>query len=198
MYEPVLTEEYKGYIIKIYQDDLAEDPREWDNIAKFYCWHREYTLGDDHKFSIDEFKTLLNQHERDWYTFTLYMYEHGTIEFSLSNTEYPFNCPWDSRQVGWVIVETEDIKKNFPDLSEEHYPSKALEIADTEVKIYNDYWAGNVYGYVIEREIKDAICPGCGQKIENELIDSCFGYYGDPSSEGGALIAAKEVIDKLL
>ena len=40
--------EYKGFTIKIWSDDYAEDPREWSNIATFVCEHRNYSLGDEH------------------------------------------------------------------------------------------------------------------------------------------------------
>lgn len=28
-------------------DDMTNDPRQWDNLATLACWHRNYTLGDD-------------------------------------------------------------------------------------------------------------------------------------------------------
>ena len=40
------TIEYRGFNINIYQDEMAEDPREWDNIGKMACTHRNYHLGD--------------------------------------------------------------------------------------------------------------------------------------------------------
>lgn len=40
------TIEYRGFNINIYLDDMAEDPRDWDNIGTMYCVHRDYPLGD--------------------------------------------------------------------------------------------------------------------------------------------------------
>lgn len=42
--------EYKGYIIEVYSDDYAPNPREeYDcNLATFVCEHRNYNLGDKH------------------------------------------------------------------------------------------------------------------------------------------------------
>ena len=40
--------EYKGFTIKIWSDEYAEDPREWGNCATFVCEHRNYSLGDEH------------------------------------------------------------------------------------------------------------------------------------------------------
>lgn len=44
--QPVETIEYRGFDINIYQDDMAESPREWDNIGRMLCKHRDYGLGD--------------------------------------------------------------------------------------------------------------------------------------------------------
>uniref|UniRef100_A0A6M3Y250 Uncharacterized protein n=1 Tax=viral metagenome TaxID=1070528 RepID=A0A6M3Y250_9ZZZZ len=40
------TIEYRGFNINIYQDEMAEDPRDWDNIGQMVCKHRDYYLGD--------------------------------------------------------------------------------------------------------------------------------------------------------
>ncbi|MGN1173629.1 MAG: hypothetical protein ACI4SO_07565 [Muribaculaceae bacterium] len=40
--------EYKGFTIEIWNDDLAESPRDWDNCATFVCEHRNYNFGDEH------------------------------------------------------------------------------------------------------------------------------------------------------
>lgn len=54
--EAVQIEEYKGYEIKIYYDEDAQSPRDWDNVATFVCCHRRYELGDrqDMDDCIDE------------------------------------------------------------------------------------------------------------------------------------------------
>ena len=44
--QPVDTIEYREFNINIYQDDMGEDPREWDNIGRMLCKHRNYNLGD--------------------------------------------------------------------------------------------------------------------------------------------------------
>lgn len=46
----VHEEDYKGYTIKIYHDEDAESPRDWDNLGEMVCFHRRYNLGDcNHK-----------------------------------------------------------------------------------------------------------------------------------------------------
>ena len=36
----------KQYLIHVRRDELAESPRENDNLAVMACWHRRYSLGD--------------------------------------------------------------------------------------------------------------------------------------------------------
>lgn len=45
----VFKEKKGNRILKIYQDmneDEEESPRNWDNVGKMICFHREYKLGD--------------------------------------------------------------------------------------------------------------------------------------------------------
>ena len=39
-------------VLKIYQDDMAESPREcFEHLGTMACWHSRYMLGDKHDFS---------------------------------------------------------------------------------------------------------------------------------------------------
>jgi hypothetical protein len=42
---------YKGYQIKIEQDELDESPREWEPLGTMVCWHKNYELGDKHSYT---------------------------------------------------------------------------------------------------------------------------------------------------
>lgn len=44
------SHEGKRYCLVIRNDDNADSPRSWDNLAVMACWHRRYNLGD----KIDE------------------------------------------------------------------------------------------------------------------------------------------------
>jgi hypothetical protein len=44
------TIEYKDYIINIDQDEIAENPRKWDNLGTMICFHNRYSLGDKHSY----------------------------------------------------------------------------------------------------------------------------------------------------
>jgi hypothetical protein len=47
--------------------------------------------------------------------------------------------------------------------------------------VYDDFITGNVWGYTIE-SVKD--CESCGSKThgDEEVDDSCWGFYGDDLS----------------
>jgi len=57
--------------------------------------------------------------------------------------------------------------------------NRAEEMLRNEVKSYDDYLRGNVYGYVLERKVE---CSCCGN-VTWEHIDSCWGFYGDDAVE---------------
>lgn len=39
-------------LLEIHQDELLSNPREeFDNLSRFYCFHRRYNLGDSHEYS---------------------------------------------------------------------------------------------------------------------------------------------------
>jgi len=176
------------------------------------CWHRRYSLGDEHSYDCDEFfRELAFEADDDlddqvyrlenavWerlFSYTgsadranflidnkvsdmvdravssgylilpIYLYDHSGITISVG----PFACPWDSGQAGWIICDNETIDKDFNgdrDLAE-----KALR---AEVKLYDDYLTGNVYGFIVEE--------WDGETWEH--VDSCFGFFGDDIHTNG-------------
>ena len=46
----IKTYQHKGYTVEIHTDDDAESPREWDNLAKLFCFHGRYNLGDENPY----------------------------------------------------------------------------------------------------------------------------------------------------
>lgn len=65
-----------------------------------------------------------------------------------------------------LVVTTNDIEEVMAD--------KAKEILIDEVRLYDDYLRGNVFGFVLE---KKEVCACCGH-IDYKEIDSCWGFYG--------------------
>jgi hypothetical protein len=95
------------------------------------------------------------------------MYEHGNITISAT----PFQCKFDSGQIGFIYITKEDAKMNGI--------TKPYDLLAHEVKIYDHYLKGETYGAMIYDK-------------EGEMIDSQFGYLGDTKE---VIEEAKGMID---
>lgn len=172
--EPVETINYKYHTISIFYDDLSESPREWDNICEFHCCHRRYSLGDknfNYSTSQDCIEAAQEAEKQGDVVLPLYLYDHSGITISLS----PFSCPWDSGQVGFVIVRREKMLKEFSAKKfTQSLQAKALKIAQGEVQTYDQFLRGEVYGYQIDED-----------------GDSCWGFY----SKEECMEEAKSIVD---
>jgi hypothetical protein len=146
--EALQTMQYRGHKIEIYYDSDTESPRQWDNIAEFHCCHRRYSLGDKTYTSGQECREAAQVAQKQGdIVLPLYLYDHSGITISLT----PFSCPWDSGQIGYCIVRRDTMLKEFH--AKKWTPSlkdKAIQLAQGEVKTYDQYLRGEVYGYVVD------------------------------------------------
>ena len=165
--------EHNGLTIEIYQDDYIPNPREWDNLGKMVCFHRNYDLGDKHDFTPESLEAFLTENDDKLFYLPIYAYEHGGITIKTT----PFNCPWDSGKVGYIYitrVETEENDINDP-----------YELLRQEVKSFDDYLQGNSYGYLIKDN-------------EGDYLESCGGYLGEVSYCKEEAISMANYLDKTL
>jgi len=168
------NEIYKGHTIEINQDDMAENPRDWDNMGTMVCFHKRYNLGDKDEHGFDMFNLNKFIERDDIYSLPLYLFDHGGITIST----IPFSCGWDSGQIGHIYVAKQKIQKEWKqDVTDE----EIYNLLKAEIEIYDDYLRGYVYGYYIP-----------------DLDDSCWGYYGDDHTKSGLLNDAKSLIDYAL
>jgi len=163
--------------VKVEYDSDPMNPRtEWDNAGTMVCWHNRYTLGDEQpKCDPQEYLADL---PKDTLVLPLYLYDHSGITMSTSG----FSCAWDSGQVGFIYCTPETIAKEWS--GDRDAAQKYLE---GEVKCYDDYLTGQVYGFVIDEQKE---CDCCGH-VEPEHIDSCWGFMGIDT----ALEAMKDHVD---
>lgn len=157
------TVEYRGHHIEIHTDDNPENPRtSWDNLGRMVCFHRRYNLGDKHDFSQP---SDVEEHIKETHSLclSLFLYDHSGITMSTGNAGYPFNDRWDAGQVGYIYVTLEEVKKEYScKVVTPTIRKKAYSVLEAEVKEYDDFITGNVYGYNVE-----------------ETGDSCWGFFGD-------------------
>lgn len=169
-------EQYKGFTIKIMQDDDAQSPDDWDQAATIYTKHNRYfAIGKDlNKIEDEEAAEVRTGGE--W--LPIYAYVHSGVTISTS----AFSCPWDSGQCGFIVMSKEKIIEEYGDDTPASR-EKAKQLMVGEVTSWDTYLKGEIYGYIVEDK-------------DGEHLDSCWGYYGDYREEGGALSEARSVAER--
>jgi hypothetical protein len=177
----VETYEINGYTVKLTADPEPLNPRkEYENVCVMCCEHRRYDLGDggmdllidrlqeDPRWGLreleglpmpdtDNYADMIALAEKWGYTcLPLYLYDHSGITIRTT----PFSCPWDSGQVGWAFLSPR--AKASAGLTED----QAVELIKAEVKVYDKYLAGDVWGVLVL------------DKDGNE-VESCYGILGE-------------------
>ena len=159
--------------LRIVQDELPPSPREWDtNLGTMVCWNRNYDLGDEQPSeSPDEFRKEL---PKNTIILPLYLLDHSGITVRT----FPFSCPWDSGQLGWIYTTREKIRKEYKVKQVSRKLRERVEQAlESEVKVYDQHLRGAVWGFQLGTP-----CSECGkEKVE----DSCWGFFGDTLEETG-------------
>ena len=180
----------KKFELKIEQDTDPMNPRtDWDNLGTMVCFHKRYDLGDKTDYrsndydSWDELKEGIITNEGEVTILPLYLYDHSGITISTS----PFDCNWDSGQIGFIFVSKYKMKKEGID------ETKVEEYLKGEVETYDQYLTGEVYCYEVY-EIET-----CDKGHEHKtLVESCGGYFGEEEckSEGQSVLRhlEKEVV----
>lgn len=161
-----------GKRIVIVRDELAESPREWDNLGSMVCFHGRYKLGDKHNESTTSVLQK-SKNDTDYISLPLYLYDHSGL--SISTT--PFHCRWDSGQVGFILVTKEKVRQEYGwKLISKKRKEQILKYLDSEVETYNKYLRGDVIGFQVFQD--------------EELLDSVYGFYVDKYSELASEMAA--------
>lgn len=174
--------------LKIYHDDNAESPREeWDHPDIMACFHKRYNLGDpekrhgynsDHYDSWEEMAEAIEENEKPLIIQPLYLYDHGGLTISTGG----FSCPWDSGQIGFIWITEESLSVTHGSDSQYREPEYLKKIIEASVDEYDKYLRGDIYGFqLIQRKTCDL-----GHTHE-DIIDSCWGFYGDNVLENGML-----------
>ena len=172
MYE---TLRHENLIIKIYQDENPESPNDWEcpeNGAFIVTTKNRHFQVLQKDYDVNTIAEHMQTHKlyHQHRVYPLFAYVHSGVSLSLGRG-YPFNCPWDSGQIGYVLVNPKGIKD----------PDKT---AESIVKTWNQYLSGDVYRI----EIEDA---------DGNNLDSCCRFYGWEYAKDQALEMAKSVFENL-
>ncbi len=145
-------------------------------------WNRLYTRALDqgyadfdsrvdyaNRFVRPRIEKLIDAALAGFVILPLYLMDHSGITMSTG----AFGCPWDSRQVGWIVCDKETIEREFDGKRE-----RAEKCLIAEVLTYDQYLTGDVYGFVVEERDGD-------DGDDWDHVDSCYGFYGSDVRENG-------------
>tara|TARA_R110000803_G_scaffold209883_1_gene280314 strand:- start:4220 stop:4819 length:600 start_codon:yes stop_codon:yes gene_type:complete len=170
--------------VRIVQDEDAETPRNWSNLSKMIFTGSYKHLGDKHEVDFNEEfdsrqdfiergEEIVRKHFKDVAVcYAVHMYKHSGESISIDYSGQ-YADRWDSATIGFAIVTKEDIRKEYNiKRVTQKYIDKCENIVRGEIKTLDQYISGEVYGYVVE------------DKDEN-VIDSCYGFFGDDIEKNG-------------
>lgn len=201
MSAPCETFTHRGLTVEIHYDDNPESPREWSNVGTMVCAHRRANLGDEQLREINLDVTCPRcegEGERTLGRWTvqcarcaglgevelsppeffrrergarvvlpLYLYEHSGMTMSTG----AFGDPWDSGQVGVIFDTPKAVAECIgADATDEQITAALV----AEVKDYDDFLTGQVYGFIVKGPNGEDISELTGRAPD----DSCWGFYG--------------------
>lgn len=174
----VAREQVGALTLRVLYDETGSeyaDPRDADNLGVMVCGHRNYNLGDVQasEGDADRYGSIVNwliaEHDAIRETIMpLYLFDHSGLSMSTDASRFrAFDAEgWDWGIVGFIFATPDTVKMTGcegPDWPDE----RIRESLAAEVREYDSYLRGDVFGYVI-------------QDAEGETLDSCWGYLGDP------------------
>lgn len=174
--------------VVIVHDEDPSNPRvDFDEMSTMAFFHGRYDLGDkDHGLSTDDFDNwgAMRDHiEKELggvLIFPVSLYDHSGITVSIGEP----TCPWDSGYIGFIFVTEETLKKEYPENTpREEVLKRAESVLRGELKIYDQYLRGSVYGVRVFDE-------------KGEEVDGCYGFFGFDHEESGLMDFASSYIEK--
>lgn len=156
--------------VKFWQDDGGFNPRtDYDNMGHMVYAHRRYSLGDE-RLSADEIQERIASLPKGSIVLPLYLYDHSGITMSTGS----FSCPWDSGQVGWIYATPEKIREAYMvKKATAKHREKAKAVLEGEVRTFDAYIRGDVWGFTIADE-GGKIAESCGGFICTGTADEAL------------------------
>ena len=183
-----------GQVLEIHLDESPESPREWDNLGTMVCFHSRYDLGDKTDYKMGDFagwenlKDQIVKDNKPAVIMPLYLLDHSGIAISCDSDMFRMCDPdgWDWGCVGFVFVSKDKVRENFniKRLSPK-WVKRAWNILLSEVGTYNQFLAGDIFGFVLKDK-------------DGKMTDNCWGFYGgDPLDNGMSDHLPHEVVEEI-
>ena len=164
-----------------------EPPEEWleslakeiDGSGRLEYWEGKCLdagLGASADRADEQYKKAVEQIlEREVIMLPLFLYDHSGITMSTR----PFSCPWDSGQVGYIFVTIASAREEFSwKRMSPKRRARVEEMLTAEVKEYDKYLRGEVFGFTVQDE-------------NGDVVDSCWGFYELTAVQEAAIDALK-------
>lgn len=160
-----------GRFFKLFYDEYSESPRLCDNVATIITWERNYNSPDENNDTFEAFaekhgvdvskKYGLNSvmeamREEGYYVVPVYALHHGVSHYST----HDFRDPWDSGVVGIAFCKKQ---KGLPGNND-----YLRSIIDDEIKAYDAWVNGEVYGIMLFDKNEDVLDVSSGYIIPYE------------------------------
>jgi hypothetical protein len=167
--------EFNAKVI-IKRDESPRSPREdFDQLGVMVCFHNRYSLGDKHNYSSKDYsgwndmKNAIMRNENAVAILPLYLFDHSGIKIDTKEFENRF----DSGQIGWIYMTKKNAVENWGKKNLTlKIILKAVACLEAEVKEYDQYLQGDIYGFKVKT------------LDTKEDLDSCWGFYGDEADNG--------------
>ena len=167
--------------IQVVIDPEPMDPRkDWDPLTTIYHWHRRYDLGTRiDRLDEDEMGVMVAQKgEEILADAPLYLLDHSGISVNTRG----FGCPWDSGRVGWVVLTKQRAEERGFDLTDPDHNPDWKAILEGEIREFDQYLRGEVYGFRI-------------LGLDGDELESCWGFYDLKQAEESAKDVAEHTED---
>ena len=174
------TINYRDHEIKIYRDDNADSPNNWDCTSAFLLYnHRNFATsphGVDPRKTEEVFDVWTEGAEIyvfegiEYWIFPVHSYIHSGVSLYLSRNQARNSDPmgFDVSFKGFCLINSDEFNDSM---------SAKVE-AEKLINAWNEYLSGDIYGYVSD-------------------AGSCWGFYGEDGKKQ-MISDAKNEIDSLI
>lgn len=166
--------------IRIVPDEFGTNPRTDCYFGSvLLTFHKRYDFTDTNAPKINpadyagwaSMRAALVKSENIAVILPVYMYDHGGQSVS---TE-PFNCPWDSGQLGWIYLRRDKLADYGIKRLTKAARARLEKMLRSEIDLLDTYLTDGCYGFVAEERVQSVW----------EEVDSCYGFVGRDIDKNG-------------